>query len=220
MRRLFIVIAFVLFVAAMWVGLTRGAMEGPAANPDSPVRNIIYVHVPSSITALGCFVVLLVAALAVLAGGRPWWDHLAAATAEVGLVFATVLNLTGMIWSRAEWGPWWTPSPRLLSAAILWFLYVVMLILRSSLPGSPQRRARICAVFAVIAFLDVPMVIYSARFMADIHRPDFSFTSPWQHAAFFLSMVATGMLAGVLISLRTETIKLKALLEQQTSIGD
>jgi len=220
MRRLLIVITLVLFMAAMWIGLTKGAMEGPSANPDSPVRNIIYAHVPSSICSLVCFVVLLVAAVAVLATDRQGWDQLAAATAEVGLVFATVLNLTGMIWSRAEWGPWWTPSPRLVSAAILWFLYVVLLILRSSLPGSHQRRARICAVFAILAFLDVPMVIISARFMPDIHRPDFAFTSPWQHAAFFLSMIATIMLAGVLIALRAETIKLKALLEQQTSIGD
>jgi hypothetical protein len=81
-------------------------------------------------------------------------------------------------------------------------------------------RTRICAVFAIIAFLDVPMVIISARFLPDVHRASFEFTSPWQYAAFFMSMIATVMLAGVLISLRTDLIKLKALLEQQTSIGD
>jgi heme exporter protein C len=122
-----------------------------------------------------------------------------------------------MIFSRAEWGIWWTPSPRLVSAAILWFLYVVYLILRSSLPGSRQRRARICAVFAIIAFLDVPMVIISARFLPDVHRASFEFTSPWQYAAFFMSMIATVMLAGVLISLRTDLIKLNTTLEQQIS---
>ncbi len=238
MRRFLIIITFLLLIAALWLALTKGAIEGPPANPDSPVRNIIYAHVPSSISALLCFCVLLVAAIPVLAAAaiqnlrqqRKWrllvaaisalatrcekWDRLATATAEVGLVFATVLNLTGMIWSRAEWGLWWTASPRLVSAAVLWFLYVVLLILRSSLPGAPQRRARICAVFAIIAFLDVPMVIVSARFLPDIHRASFEFTSPWQTAAFFASMIATLMLAAVLITIRTEIIKTNELLMQ------
>ncbi|MBE0535571.1 MAG: cytochrome c biogenesis protein CcsA [Phycisphaerae bacterium] len=215
MRRMLIVFTFILLTAALWLGLTKGSIEGPPANPDSPVRNIIYAHVPSSICSLLCFGVLFVAAIGVLSTGRQGWDQLAAATAEVGLVFATVLNLTGMIWSRAEWNTWWTASPRLISAAILWFLYVVLIILRSSLPGSTQRRARVCAVFAIIAFLDVPMVIISARFLPDIHRASFDFTSPWQYAAFFLSMIATVMLAGVLIALRTDLIRVNTLLEQE-----
>jgi len=62
MRRLLIIITFILLVASMWLGLTKGNIEGPVANPDSPVRNIIYAHVPSSICSLLCFVVLLVAA--------------------------------------------------------------------------------------------------------------------------------------------------------------
>jgi len=215
MRRVLIVVTCILLVAGMWLALSRGAIEGPPANPDSPVRNILYAHVPSSITALLCFCVLLVASIGVLATGRKDWDQLAAAAGAVGLVFATVLNLTGMIWSCAEWGIWWTASPRLVSAAVLWFLYVVYLILRSSLPGSGQRRARIAAVFGIIAFLDVPMVIISARFLPDIHRASFEFTSPWQSAAFFLNMIAAVTLAGVLIALRTDLIRTNEMLEQK-----
>jgi heme exporter protein C len=146
---------------------------------------------------------------------RHIYDLIAAASAEVGTVLATILNATGMIFSRAEWNVWWTPSPRLVTSALLWFLYVVYLVLRTSLPGSYRRRARICAVFGIIAFLDVPMVYVSARFIPDIHRPDFSFESAWQTVALLLGMAGTIILAGVLIWLRTDVLRRRLELENQ-----
>jgi heme exporter protein C len=139
----------------------------------------------------------------------------ATAAAEAGLVFATILNATGMIFSRAEWNVWWTPSPRLVSSALLWFLYAVYLILRVSLPGAPQRRARLCAVFAILAFLDVPLVFISARFIPDIHRPSFSLDSAWQTAALMLGMAGTAVLAAGLIWLRTSLLRDNLKLEEE-----
>jgi heme exporter protein C len=159
--------------------------------------------------------VLLVTAIGYLATGNESWDHVASATAEVGTIFATILNATGSIFSRAEWGIWWTPSPRLITAAVLWFLYVVYLILRSSLPGSKQRRARICAVFAIIAFLDVPMVLYTARFMEDIHKASFTFDNSWQRGAFMMGMFSTILLAAILIWIKTDILKIKSKLEAE-----
>jgi len=216
MRRILLIVALVLMLAAMWIAFTLGAVEGPPANPKSPVRNIIYIHVPSAICALFCFVVLLVGSVGYLITSRPGWDILAAASAEVGTIFAVILNVTGSIFSRAEWNIWWTPSPRLVSAAILLFLYIVYLILRSSLVTSPRRKGRICAVFGIIAFVDVPMVIISARFIPDIHRPGFGFTSSWQSAAFMLSMAATILLGSLMISLKADILRIKARLDKQT----
>jgi len=216
MRRILLLAALVLTLSSMWIALTLGTIEGPLANPQSPVRNIIYIHVPSSICALFCFVVLLIGSVGYLISSKSGWDTLAAASAEVGTIFAVILNVTGSIFSRAEWNIWWTPSPRLVSAAILLFLYIVYLILRSSLATSPRRKARICAVFGIIAFVDMPMVIISARFIPDIHRPGFSFTSSWQRAAFMLSMVATILLGSLMISLKAKILRIKAQLEEQT----
>lgn len=191
----------------MWTALTAGQVV--------PVRrNIIYLHVPSAICALLCFVVLLVTAVGYLRTTKAAWDYAAAASAQVALVFATVLNVTGSVFSRAEWNTWWTPSPRLISAALLWFLSVVYLILRASIP-SPQRRARVCAVFGIIAFLDVPMVIIAARFIPDIHRGGFSFDSAWQAGAFGLVILANFFLAGLLIWIKTDILKNKARLENE-----
>ena len=207
MRRILILSAFVLFPASIWMALTVGQV--------SPVvRNIIYIHVPSAICALACFVLLLVASIAYLATGKTVWDHIGAASVEAGLVLTTILNLTGSLFSRAEWNTWWTASPRLVSSAILWFLCVVYLILRAGIPG-PERRARICAVFGIIAFLDVPMIFITARFITDIHKPDFSFESHWQTAAFALAILANLVLGAVLISIKRDILASKANLESE-----
>jgi heme exporter protein C len=207
MRRWLLALAILLLMASTGIGLTRGQIV--------PVqRNILYVHVPNSVCALLCFVVLLVASIGVLTSGRQTWDRIAAAAAEAGFVFATILNATGMLFSRAEWNVWWTPSPRLISSALLWFLYAVYLILRVSLPGAPHRRMRICAVFGIVAFLDVPLVYISARFIPDIHRPSFSLDSSWQTAALLLGMAGTAALAAALIWLRTSLLASEALLDE------
>ena len=216
MRQILIVLTFILLMASLWMVVTVGQIRGPDANPESPVRNILYVHVPSSICALLCFVVLLVSSIAYLSTNSQKLDLIAAASAEVGTIFATILNVTGMIFSRAEWNTWWTPSPRLVSSAILWFLYVVYLILRANLPGSQQKRARICAVFGIIAFLDVPMVFISARFMNDIHQPDFSLGSFGQTVTFILSMFSILVLAALLIWIKTDILKAQAKLEKES----
>ena len=216
MRRVLMPLAFVLLQLSTWMALTIGRIAGPPANPDSVVRNILYAHVPSSICALLCFVVLLISSIGYLCTKKPIWDFIAAASAEVGAIFATVLNLTGIVFSRAEWGTWWTPSPRLITSAILWLLYIVYLILRASFAQTASRRAQVCAVFAILAFLDVPMVFISARFIPDIHRPSFSFDSFWQTAALMASFAAMALLAALLIWLRTDLLKSKAKLEKES----
>ena len=208
MRRLLMSLAILTLIASTWIGFTRGQIV--------PVqRNILYVHVPNSIGALLCFVVLLIASIGYLVTSRQSYDLIAAASAEMATVLASILNATGMVFSRAEWNVWWTPSPRLVSSALLWFLCVVYIILRTSLPGSYRRRARVSAVFGIIAFLDVPLVYISARFIPDIHRPDFSFESAWQTLALLLGLVGTILLAGTLIWLRTDVLRQRLAFESQ-----
>ena len=208
MRRLLLALAFLLLIASTWIGLTQGQID--------PVqRNILYVHVPNSVCALLCFVVVLAASVGYLATAGQTWDLVATAAAEAGFVFATILNATGMIFSRAEWNVWWTPSPRLVTSALLWFLYAVYLILRVSLPGGQRRAARLCAVFGIVAFLDVPLVYLSARFFPDIHRANFSFDSAWQTTALLLGMAGTALLAAGLIWRRATLLRDNLKLEQE-----
>ena len=213
MRRFLILLTLVLILVSTWMAFTVGQIEAQEMNITEE-KNIVYVHVPSAICASLCFVVLLVASIAYLRTNKLIWDYVGAASAEVAFVFATVLNVTGSIFSKPFWNIWWTPSGRLISAAVLWFLCVAYLILRAGIQ-SPQRRARICAVFGIIAFIDVPMLFITARLMTDMHIKNVQFESAWQGASFGLSILAILALAAVLIWLKTDILKSKAQLENE-----
>ena len=197
-----------LLIISACLALTIGQVDPLAGT-------LVYFHVPSSMCALLCFCVMLVTGIGFLSTRNMSWDTISASAAEVGLVFATVLNLTGMVFSRALWNVWWTPSPRLISSAILWFLYVAYIILRSSI-SSEHRRARIGTVFSFIAFLDVPLVYISARIIPDIHKPNFSFDTSGQYAAFGLGMLGTILLAASLLWFRYDILSSKSRLERLT----
>jgi heme exporter protein C len=198
MRLLFLGISFCLMLVSGWMALSVAAIE-PAE------YNIVYIHVPAAICSLACFTVLFICSIQYLRTKDELWDHIAAACGEVGLVFATVLNATGSIFAYATWGVWWTPSLRLVSSAMLWFLYVAYLILRVSLPAE-GRKGRICAVFGIIAFMDVPLVYISARYVPDIHWSKISFESGWQSAALGLAIGGVLLLAAVLVWLRADIL--------------
>jgi heme exporter protein C len=213
MRRILLLITFALLLISTWMAFTVGQVV-PAEKNITFEKNIVYVHVPSAICSTLCFLVLLVAGICYLVTNKPIWDYIGAASAEAALVFSTVLNATGSIFSRPFWNTWWTPSPRLISSAILWFLCVAYLILRANIQN-PRYRARICAVFGIIAFLDVPMIFITARLMTDQHIANVEFESAWQSASFGLTILSIALLAALLIWLKTDIFKSKAIFENE-----
>jgi heme exporter protein C len=113
------------------------------------------------------FVIVFVASIQYLRKESRNWDILAYSAAEIGVVFITLTIVSGSIWAKPIWGTWWTWDPQLTTTFILWILYVVYMILRSS-AGNDVRKAKFAAVFGIIAFLDLPLVYISARVMRGI----------------------------------------------------
>ena len=161
-------IAYWMLVAAAVAGATVMLVYTPVEKTMGPIQKIFYVHLPSAINAFLACAISFVAAIGYLGQRRMAWDSLSAAAAKVAAGMCTVVLLTGVIWGHAAWGKWWVWTPRLTFSLLLWLLYVVYLIIRPSIE-SPQRRATICAVYAIAAFLDVPLVYLSVRLMPDIH---------------------------------------------------
>jgi heme exporter protein C len=98
-----------------------------------------------------------------------FWDRLAAAAVEVGVVFNALTLVTGSLWGRPTWGVWWTWTARLTSTALLLVLFLGYLALRR-VPADPDVRARRCAVAALVAFVDVPIVHFSVDWWQTLHQ--------------------------------------------------
>src|SRR5579862_8140538 len=140
----------------------------PTESTMGDVQRIFYYHVPSGWVAGLCFTINFVASIWYLWKRSPASDALAAASAEVGVIFGAVLLITGPLWARPVWGIWWTWDARLTTTLILWLIYVSYLVLRGLLED-PQKRASLSAVFGIFAFLDVPLVYVSNRLWRTQH---------------------------------------------------
>jgi len=158
-----------LLVAALIGGAGYAALFlAPAERTMGLIQRIFYFHVPSAWAGFVAFGITFVACIAYLVKRAPKWDWLAVSAAEMGVVFFTVVLVTGPIWAKPVWGIWWTWDARLTSTFVLWVLYLSYLVLRT-LVGDAERRAVVSAVFGVFAFLDVPLVYLSIWFWRTQH---------------------------------------------------
>jgi heme exporter protein C len=132
------------------------------------VQKIFYIHMPLAWWALASFFVVFCASIRHLMTRSAASDILAGAAAELGVLFSGLALVSGSIWGRAAWNVWWTWDPRLTTTLIMWFVYAGYLVLRGA-GMAGERRAMVCAVLGVVAFLDVPLVFYSARIWRSVH---------------------------------------------------
>jgi heme exporter protein C len=171
----------------------------PTETTMGPIQKVFYLHLPLAINTFLAALVVFVASIGYLVQRSAVWDDLAAAAAKVAVLLCSGVLITGMIWGRAAWGQWWTWSPRLTFSLILWLLYAVYLVLRSSIE-SGQRRAVVAAVYGLTAFLDVPLVWLSARILPDIHPSSVQLVEPMKLTllAWFVpvTLAAVGLIAG------------------------
>ena len=164
-------------VAALAVAIAVLLTYTPTEASMGEIQKVFYIHLPLAINTFVAALVVFIASIGYLVQRKSVWDDLAASAAKVAVLFCTGVLLTGMIWGRSAWGQWWTWSPRLTFSLMLWLLYAVYLMVRTSIE-SPQRRAMVSAVYGITAFLDVPLVWLSARLMPDIHPASIQLAAP------------------------------------------
>lgn len=131
------------------------------------VQRIFYFHVGLAWNGFLAFAVVAVMGGLYLRSGRPLWDQIARSSAEVGMVFITLVLITGSLWARPVWNTWWTDDPRLTTTLVLWFLYAGYLLLRGAADSAGGRR--VAAVFGIVAFVMVPVVHLSVVWWRSIH---------------------------------------------------
>jgi heme exporter protein C len=166
MKRFFPMLA-VLTGMLLSYALYEALRVAPTEQTMGDVQRIFYYHVPSAWTAFILFTVNFVASIMYLIWRNAKADMLALATAEVGVVFCTVVLVTGPIWARPVWGIWWTWDLRLTLTLVLWLIYVSYLVLRRF--SSSGQTPLLAAVLAVFGALDVPLVYFSIWFFRTQH---------------------------------------------------
>jgi heme exporter protein C len=159
------------FASLLLLGVATYGMlfvAGPIKGEGDAGR-ILYFHVPMAWVAFLAFFVVLATSVAYLRTGNARWDHLGRASAEVGVIFTTLVLITGAIWGYPIWGTWWSWDPKLTTTLILWFMYLGYLMVRSY--AEPPRGPRYAAVVGIVAFVDVPIVYLSSYWWRTLHPP-------------------------------------------------
>jgi len=148
--------------------LYEALIAAPTEQTMGDVQRIFYYHVPSAWTAFVLFLVNFVCSVVYLIRRDTKSDILALVSAEVGVVFCTVVIVTGPIWARPVWGIWWAPGDiRLTTTLVLWLIYISYLMVRRL--STSGKTPVIAAVVAIFGALDVPLVYFSIWFFRTQH---------------------------------------------------
>lgn len=161
------IIFYVFAIIGMTCSTYMSLFYAPTEKVMGDIQRIFYFHMGTVWVSSIAFILVFISSIMFLIKKNRKWDILAYSSAEIGVVFITLTIISGSIWAKPIWGTWWTWDPQLTTTFILWMLFIVYLILRSS-SGNDQKKARYAAVYAIIAFLDLPLVYISARVMRGI----------------------------------------------------
>jgi len=211
------------FLLAFWYAPTDTSTMGFS-------QKIFYFHAPSAESALVAYAIAFVAGVLYLRRQDERYDRLGAAAVRLGLLFSIMVMGSGMIWGKAAWGVWWAWEPRLTTFLIACVLYAAYFVLRWS-TDEESRRATYCAVFAIIAFVDVPITFFATRYLpAGLHPAVITSSGSGMAApmllAFLVCIAGMTLLLIALLrlellhaALRAEVEELKELLDREPEPG-
>ena len=166
MRTVFLVITALLMLVNMYLIF----MWVPTEQNLGISQRIFYIHVPVAWVGMVAIFVVAIGSVLHLITRHDRWDAIAYSGAEIGLVFGTLMLVTGALWAKPAWGVWWQWDPKLTTALILWFIYIGYLMVRAYAPSGSQGR-RYASVVALIGAIDAP-IIYMASVWWRTAHPD------------------------------------------------
>jgi len=173
------------------------------------VQRIFYFHVPMAWIGFLAFFIVFLSSILYLARKNEKWDTVARSAAEIGIIFTSLVLITGPMWAKAAWGTWWTWDIRLTTTLVLWLIYLAYLIVRP-FASEPSRGARYAAVVGIAGFLDVPIVALSIQLWRTQHPGP----------VIFQGGLAPSMLLTLMVSLLAFTIFFFLLLLMRVSLND
>jgi heme exporter protein C len=206
-------------LAAAWLAAVARAPEDAM---QGVIQKILYVHPPLAFAAYLGFALTAIGGALFLWRGDEAWDRLARSAAEVGVLFCTLMIVTGPIWARGTWGRWWSWDLRLTITLLLWFVYLAYLLLRSFTEGS-ERAARFAAVYGIAGLAVIPLNYFAIELAGGraIHPENLGEGSlgAGMGLPFLLGVLATLAAFAHLLARRVEVEGLRARLAERTAAG-
>ncbi len=196
-------VAFALMAAALWTALDWAPVAQEAAG--GITQKIFYFHVPSAYVMYIGVTACVLGSVGYLVQRTPGWDALAQAGAELGVVFATVVLVTGPMWARKAWGAWWAWDPRLTTTLLGTLIFVAYLVLHSTAAGEAEKK--FSAALAVMGACVMPVIHFSVQLWRGQHPTVITSRggglAPEMGQTLGLSFVAFTLVAAALLWLRT-----------------
>lgn len=207
-------VTYVVMALALWCVF----VYVPTEKVQGIVQRIFYFHVSAALTMFLAFFIVCVASILYLWKQTVWWDSVALSAAEIGVVFCTLVLITGPIWARPIWGVWWNWDPTLTLTLVLWLIYIAYLMLRAD--TSDARRTRFAAVLGIVGFVDVPLIRWSVEKWRTLHPKPVVVQAggttglpPSMMLTFVISLVACLLLGSLLLRERVRLAQSRHLLE-------
>ena len=161
---------FYLSMVTLAVGLIFALYLSPNDYQQGLTVRIMYVHVPSAWLALLTFAIMTIYSIIALAFKIPFGFIINSAVAPIGAIFTLICLVTGSLWGKPMWGTWWVWDARLTSVAILFIMYLIIIIINFSFENKGIRE-KIVAVFVIIGSINLPIIKFSVDWWNTLHQP-------------------------------------------------
>jgi heme exporter protein C len=200
------------------------ALTAPVDALQGEYARLLGIHPPAMWVAFLAFGVTAFASFMWLVKKTERWDRLGSASVEVGVIFTAIGLFTGMVWGQAVWGtPWDWQDPRLMSTAVMFFVYIGYIALRNAI-DDPVVKARRSAILGAIAVIQVPLVYFSVNLFRTLHqtqsiRPDGATMPDEMLIAMLINFVAFTILYVALVAARIDVAQVEAAIAPDESLA-
>lgn len=169
--------------ALMWAALIFARSATNLQGDEQIAQRIFYLHMGCNIGALLAYGVSLVGSIAYLVTRRLGWDRMTQASVEIGTICGIGTLVTGALWAKPTWNAYWTWDPRVTTATITVLIYIAYILFRNGIDNRVTR-ARFGSIYALFAFISLPLTYYSSRWFRSIHPVVFNGDNPEAQGGF------------------------------------
>ena len=160
----------------MVIGLYQAFVVSPPDYQQGQTVKIMYVHVPAAWLAMAAYLTIAASSFGLLVFRHPLADVSARAAAPIGAAFTLLALVTGSLWGKPMWGTYWVWDARLTSMLLLFFLYLGLIALRSSIEDETVA-AKLTAILALVGVSLLPVIKFSVEWWSTLHQPSTRLTT-------------------------------------------